>query len=173
MVVTTIEMPARPAASHVRPVSDRARDTLADAVARSATIARLVDALNTTDVIAFIDTRLDPAIPTAETMLMTKVVGARYVHVLLNPRLTIDDRIEYLGHELQHVLEIAQDPFAVDSASVRRRFAAIGRELTASGAREKAFETEGAKLVSLAVRRELAHAGAASRATVRAATEPR
>jgi hypothetical protein len=173
MVVTTIEMPARSAASHVRPVSDPARDTLADAIARSATVAQLVDALNATDVIAFVDTRLDPAIPTAETMLMTKVAGARYVHVLLNPRLTRDERVEYLGHELQHVLEIAQDSFAVDSASVRRRFAAIGRELPAPNGRDRAYETDGARLVSLAVRRELAHPGAVSRSTVRAAIEPR
>jgi hypothetical protein len=173
MAITAIEMPARPAASHVRAVSDRARDTLADALVRSATVERLVNALNASDVIVFIDTRLDPAIPTAETMLMTSTGSVRYVHVILNPKLPIDERVEYLGHELQHAMEIAGDRTAVDSASVRRLFASIGRELPAPGVREKSFETDGARLVSLAVRKDLARTSADRRGLTRGAREPR
>jgi len=88
--------------------------------------------------------------------LMTSAMGVRYVHVVMNPKMTLDERVEYLAHELQHAVEIAQDASVIDGASVRRRFAAIGRELGSSSSREKSFETDGARLVSLAVRRELA-----------------
>jgi hypothetical protein len=145
----------RPASAHVRAVSDVARQTLADALSRSSTVARLVRELNATDVIVFVDTRVDPAIPTAETMLMAATASVRYVHVILNPRMTFDERVEYLGHELQHAIEIAQDAAAIDSASVRRRFASIGREVPSASPREKSYETEGARLVSSLVRREL------------------
>jgi hypothetical protein len=155
MVPFTLEAPAMPAMSHVRALSDHARRTLADGLSRSSTIVRLIGELDASGVIVFVDTRVDPLIPTAETMLITATASVRYVHVILNPRLTADERVEYLGHELQHAVEIAQDAGAVDSASVRRRFALIGREVASSTPREKAFETEGAKLVSAAVRREL------------------
>jgi hypothetical protein len=155
MVPVTLEAPAKPASPHVRAVSDVARSTLADALSRSATIARLVRELNASDVIVFVDTRIDPSIPTAETMLMAATASVRYVHVILNPRMTFDERVEYLGHELQHALEIAQDARATDSASVRRRFEAIGREVPSMSRREKSFETDGAQRVSAAVRREL------------------
>jgi hypothetical protein len=155
MVATTIESPARPNASHVRAVSEFARQTLADGMARSATIARLVAELNGSDVIVFVDSRVDPGIPTGETTLMTATASVRYVHVVINPRLASDQRLEYLGHELQHALEIARDRSVVDSPSVRRLFAAIGRELPASTQQVKSFETDGARLVSAAVRREI------------------
>ena len=145
--------------SHVRTLSEHARQTLADGMTRSVTVARLVGELNASDVIVLIDTRLDPAIPTAETILLAAPGSVRYVHVILNPAMTRDDRVEYLGHELQHAVEIAGDARAVDSASVRRRFAEIGRELSGSTRREKAFETDGAQRVSLAIRRELAAGG--------------
>ncbi|TAK13916.1 MAG: hypothetical protein EPO35_09925 [Acidobacteria bacterium] len=70
--------------------------------------------------------------------------------------MTRDDRVEYLAHELQHAVEIAEDRSAVDGPSVRRRFAAIGRELAGATAREKSFETDEARRVSATVRRELA-----------------
>jgi hypothetical protein len=156
MVPANLEAPAAPAMSHVRAVSDHARRTLIDGLSRSSTIVRLVGELDRSDVIVFIDTRLDPLIPTAETMLMAATPSVRYVHVILNPRMTIDERVEYLGHELQHAVEIAEDAGVVDSASVRRRFASIGRELASAAPREKSFETDGARLASAAVRRELA-----------------
>ena len=147
---------AAPSMSHVRAVSESARDTLAESLRRSPTVARLIDQLQQSDVIVFIDTRLDPSVPTAETMLMSTGGGVRYVHVILNPRMSPDDRVEYLAHELQHAVEIAEDRSAVDGPSVRRRFAEIGRALAGAAAREQAFETDEARRVSLTVRSELA-----------------
>jgi hypothetical protein len=155
MVATSVEAPASPSASHVRAVSEFARQSIADGVARSSTIVRLIAALNASDVIVFVDSRVDPAITTAQTSLMTSTKTVRYVHVVLNPRLSTDARLEYLGHELQHALEISADRSAVDGASVRRLFAAIGRELAGSTHQSKSYETEDARLVSAAVRREI------------------
>ena len=154
-VATHLEAPVNAAVSHVRAVSEHARQLIADGMNRSPTIARLVSALNASDVIVFVDTRVDPNIPTAETMLMTTTRSVRYVHVILNARLTLDQRVEYLGHELQHAVEIAADDCAVDGPSVRRRFATIGRELPGTVYGVKSFETDEARRVSLAVRRDL------------------
>jgi hypothetical protein len=154
MIIAAVVLAAS-ASAHVRPLSEYARLALEDGRSRSATLEGLVETLDRSDVIVFVDTRLDPAIPTAETMLMAATASVRYVHVILNPRMTFDERVEYLGHELQHAIEIAQDAAAIDSASVRRRFASIGREVPSASPREKSYETEGARLVSSLVRREL------------------
>lgn len=155
MVIAAIVMAASVSA-HVRPLSEHARVTLADGRTRSPTVARLLAALDESDVIVFVDTRVDPAIPTAETSLMTTSAGARYVSVIVNPRLSPDQRIEYLGHELQHAVEIAEDDCVVDGPSIRRRFAEIGREVPGAGPHAVAFETDQARQISLDVRRELA-----------------
>ena len=161
MMLTTSGLGAAPAprtpVPSVRALSDCARVTLADARRRSATVARLVAELQRADMIVLIDTRADPALPTGRTILIGTAAGVRFVHVLLNSMMSVYDRIEYLGHELQHAVEIAEDPLAVDGPSLRRRFAAIGWEPPDSTRYRPTFETDGARLVSLQIRRELSN----------------
>jgi hypothetical protein len=149
--------PALPA--NIRPLSAFAQQTLADGVRRSPTFAALVQSIasrGTGQAIVYIDAEVDAALPTAETMLMSSAGSTRFVRIVLNPALTFDRRVELLGHELQHAMEIIEDPTVRDGESFRRRFRDIGREAVGSTARLKAFETEAARGVSVAIRRELA-----------------
>lgn len=140
----------------VRAMSESARSILQDAVARSPTVAHLVELLQTARVFVFVDTRIDPAIPTGQTSLLTATSEGRYLHVVLNPALPINRRIELLGHELQHAFEIAGADSVRDSESFRRHFAEFGRALGAPNSYETAFETDAAQDVERAVRRDLA-----------------
>ena len=140
----------------VRAVTDSARMLLDTAVARSPTIAHLVQQLQAARVFVFLDTRLDPAVPTGPTSLLTSTAEGRYLHVVLNPALGINQRIELLGHELQHALEFANADALHDSDSVRRHFTEIGRPLGVPNGREAAFETDAAQDVERKVRRDLA-----------------
>ena len=126
------------------------------AVARSPTIAHLVQQLQAARVFVFLDTRVDPAVPTGQTSLLTSTAEGRYLHVVLNPALGINRRIELLGHELQHALEFADADDVHDSDSVRRHFTEIGRALGVPNGREASFETEAAREVEQQVRRDLA-----------------
>ena len=147
-----------PPISRVRAVSGAARDLLREALARSATVARLVRLLQSQQVFVFLDTRVDPAIPTAETTLMAATDAGRYLYVILNPALTMDRRLELLGHELQHAVEIGGDPSVRDGPSLRNYYASHGRALGASGSRHQSYETDAAHDVEIQVRRDLAAA---------------
>jgi hypothetical protein len=144
-----------PSPHRVRTMSDGARTLLADAVVRSATIARLVQSLQEHRVFVFVDTRIDPAVPTGQTVLLTANDAGRYVQIVLNPALTWDRRIELLGHELQHALEIATADDVHDGPSLRRHFASIGRELNPAARTEQSYETDAARDVEVQVRRDL------------------
>lgn len=147
--------PASPAPLRVRTTSDGARTLLADAVARSQTIARLVESLQAHRVFVFVETRLDPAVPTGQTALLTANDAGRYVQIVLNPALTRDRRIELLGHELQHALEIARADAVTDGTSLRRYFGEIGRALRPATRAEQSYETDAARDVEVQVRRDL------------------
>lgn len=144
-----------PSTSRVRPQSGQSRALLADAVDRSVTVARLVATLQRHRVFVFVDLRVDPAVPTGETALLTANEVGRYVQIVLNATLRMDRRIEVLGHELQHALEIAVADDIANGASLRRHFAAIGRTLSVSTRVDQAYETDAAQAVEQQVRRDL------------------
>jgi hypothetical protein len=134
----------------LRAVCESARMALDDALRRSPTIGRLVRELEQRDVLVFLDSRVDASIPLGQTSLMTVTAEHRFVRVVFNPALPPNRRIEMIGHELQHVLEIAQAAHVRDDAGVRRLFMAIGREVGTH-----AYETEAARDVERQVRREV------------------
>ncbi|MBP8273396.1 MAG: hypothetical protein KAY59_03150 [Acidobacteria bacterium] len=148
-------MTPAPSTPRVRAMTTPARDLLADATRRSATVERLLRALEAQRVFVFVETRVDPTVPTAHTALLTANDSGRYVHVVLNPALTWNRRIELLGHELQHALEIAVAADVHDGASLRRHFTVIGRALGVVTRHEQSFETDAARDVEREIRRDL------------------
>jgi len=53
--------------------------------------------------------------------LVTTAGGFRYVRISIEPRLLAHALVAMIGHELQHAVEIARAPEAVDQASMARR----------------------------------------------------
>ncbi len=153
--IGSAETAPSPSVVRLRAVSGPARSLLTEALARSPTIARMVRTLEDYRVFVFIDTMVDPAVPTGQTSLMASTPAGRYIHVVLNPALMRDRRIELLGHELQHALEIARADDVQDGVSLRRHFTEFGRALGISGRRDASFETDAARDVELQVRRDL------------------
>lgn len=145
-----------PIAPHVRALSDSARELLSDAIGRSPTIARLVQRLQAQKIFVLLETRVDPSVPTAETSLLAATEAGRYLYVVLNPQLSRNRRMELLGHELQHAVEIAQAESVRDGRSLREYYAVHGRALTSSGNRTQSYETDAAQTIERQVRRELA-----------------
>jgi hypothetical protein len=115
---------------------DRARE-------ESRTVRELLDALSTTDVIVYVEIARHPLMPRAGTALLSAAGGVRYLLITVNPDHDLAARIAYLGHELQHALEIARAPHVTDQVSLRRLFQRIG---TNPGASDN-FETEMAEVI--------------------------
>jgi hypothetical protein len=98
--------------------------------------------------------------------------GYRYVRVALHPELNQDLMIAGLAHELQHVLEVIQNPEVTSEPALTALYQRIGRSNRTSGS--IGWETEEARSVATRVRRELlGHSGAMLARGEPPRTEPR
>jgi hypothetical protein len=116
---------------------------LQSALEESRTVREIVVDLSATDVIVYVEVARYPSVPRAATVLLSAVSDARYLLISVNPDHDRIGRIAYLGHELQHALEIARHPHVRDQVSLRRLFQRIGTDPGAVAD----FETEAADAV--------------------------
>ena len=138
------------AISRVRTESAEARRLLEETAARSPTVRDLLARLALTDTIVYVEFTPSPLIPTARTKLVTTTSGVRFLRIGINIHAASADRGPWLGHELQHALEIAERRDVRDENAVRDLYRRIGRS---HGVDQ--FETDGARSVEWAVRTEL------------------
>ena len=136
----------------VRPIGADAHSLLQDARSRSATVRTLLDRLDRSDVIVYLQRGVfeRPEVR-GRTSLITAVPDARLLRVIVRNALADDRGIEMLGHELQHVDEIAQEPRIRNEATLRQYLNVIGFECGTGR-----FETEAAIRVERRIRTELA-----------------
>jgi hypothetical protein len=125
---------------HLRPQSRRAADLLDDAIRRSPTVAKLAATIEKSDVLVFFDVVTTPNELFGRTTILAANEHARLVRVVLNGRLSSDHLIELVGHELQHVVEIAQTPDIRDAESLARAYGRIGWQVQSGH-----FETDAAR----------------------------
>jgi hypothetical protein len=133
----------------VRPMSEDARALVDDAARRSPTIARLLRIIDRSDAVVYIDLRFDVR-GEGVTTLFAASPYCRFIRVTIAKPVTGYRRIEMLGHELQHAVEIIQAPGVRDSAGMRRLFNKIGWLLG-----DLTFESNAAIDTEREVRREL------------------
>lgn len=135
----------------VRPLSDRGERLLSVGRELSPTLRAMLDRIEQSDIILQLDVRLHIDVPHAVTQLVTSTPDFRYVRVSINPRQSPQRRLELLGHELQHVLEIASDPSVRTQDDMRDHFTRIGRRDRSTGA----FETGAALNIESVIRNEV------------------
>jgi mono/diheme cytochrome c family protein len=135
-------------------VNASAKSLVAEGIRRSYTIARLIHAVEHSDVIVHLQVASPPQ---GWSTSQTRLIGSgpngrwRYASVLIDVRLLPVERLEMLGHELQHVAEIAEARDVTDADSLERLYERIGY----SSGHGHAFETRRAILVQLQVGQEL------------------
>jgi hypothetical protein len=142
---------------HVRPQSVRSDEVLTDAIKRSPTIAGLVQTIERSPIIVFIELAYDREDLGRTTILAANDI-ARLLHVQLNGRLSADRLVEVLGHELTHAIEILREPEIRDDASFARVYTRVGFEMQRGH-----FETDAAQQAELLVHTELKMERAARR----------
>jgi hypothetical protein len=133
----------------VRPMSAIAQRVVDDAVRRSPTIARLLRVIEESDAIVYIDLQLDLRSEGVTTIVAVND-QCRFLRVAISVHLSAYRRIEMLGHELQHAVEIILTPDVRDAGGLRRLYAKIGWLLT-----DVSFESGQAIDVERQVRLEL------------------
>jgi hypothetical protein len=136
---------------HVRAVDARIGDAIADGLRRSTTFARLVLALDQSDVIVYIETaRGMPSSLAGRMLIAPGSAGHRYLRIQIAAGSRGNELIALVGHELQHALEVAESPGVRDEQSLIALYEAIGH-----GAEGHRYDTMAAQNAGHRVRLEL------------------
>jgi hypothetical protein len=123
-LVATSVRPVSP--PHIRTVDDIIACALSHGYARSTSFRGLVDGINTSNVIVYIDR--DPGNDgfDGRTRFLGAAGGHRYLRITVERGVVNDALIALLGHELRHVGEVAETSWVVDEASYRALYRLIG-----------------------------------------------
>jgi hypothetical protein len=143
-----LESPRR----HVRSEDKAVRQLLKRGFTHSITFRTLMAQLERSNVIIYIEQvpRL-PAALEGRMMMLPSAHGTRYVRIQLAMRGSPDDAIAVLGHELQHALEVAQEDWVNDQATL----VALYRRIGTGPYGQHTYDTLAAQEVGRIVRREL------------------
>jgi hypothetical protein len=154
--ITAASAAAAEASSRVRSTNPVMLDLLKEGRDRSGTFRTLVDAIDHSNGIVYVefgycafghlDGCLLPFIASAH--------GDRYVRVIVTPeksRLNHDQLLALIGHELRHALEVLEHPEVVDVPTMEHMYRSIGTPI----AGQRGFETSAARSTGTAVLTEL------------------
>lgn len=144
------EAGALDAFSRLRPLDDRARALLRDALSASFTVQQLAERVEASDIVAYVRVAILGGELGGATVLQTATRDTRYLVVTIDPRGIPVDLMSRLGHELRHVVEIADAREVRDVEAMRGLFRRIGWR---SGGNDR-WETREAVTVGQQVSRE-------------------
>ena len=122
----------------------------ADAIKRSPTIRSLAQRIEASDLLVYVRLQFERQGRSGSTRLIASSAGTRFVLVTVNPMACRDNLIARLGHELQHVIEIAAAPDVQDDGGMRALFGRIGYRSAPDS-----WETEAAITTARLVYREM------------------
>ncbi len=139
---------------HIRSQHAELLDAVTAGARTSPTLRRLVDRIESSDVVVYLETRRSPsAFVAAHLSFISAAGGRRYLHVVVDPKYAGCQLIGLLGHELQHAAEIAAEPSVVDERSLAAYYRRVG--FTAGGAEAERFDSQAAIDAGRRVMREL------------------
>ena len=146
---------AQPAAAgapgRLRPADTKAATLLEAGTARSETFRLLVDAIERSDLVVYVETGV-LAVP-GQVQFVAATPRTRYIRVSVRVPGLENDLLAWLAHELCHATEIAAAPDVTGQASLRTYYDRVGGSLRAGPT--VIMETSGAQKVQAAVEREL------------------
>ena len=113
--------------ARVRPMHKRVETLLATGMERSATFRHLVRRIEASDVIVYVETRHDLRAGVGGSMrFVTRSATDRFVRIQLNATYNTHTLVALLGHELQHVVEVAEHPEVRSSEDLREFYRRTG-----------------------------------------------
>jgi hypothetical protein len=140
-----------PAFTRIRPMQREGRRLVADGIAHSPTFRRLVDRLEHSHVIVYVELRPDmPSYRGGSLRFMARSATDCFVKIQLNRVFTGRTLVALLGHELQHAVEVADAGTIESVADLRDLYRRLGES---TGVDQ--FDTLAARQVGYLVRQEL------------------
>jgi hypothetical protein len=139
----------------LRPVNRFATEVIEAARARSATVRDLERAIESSNIVAYVNSDWQQAGGSAASMRwLTEAAGIRYVLVFVDIQVAPNRRIELLAHELRHVVELAGATWVHTESDMRRLYEETGRSTSRGGALNW-FETAAAQASEAQAHRDL------------------
>jgi hypothetical protein len=139
--------------SHVRTADARIAALIDVGLARSATFRQLVDTLNASDVIVYVDTKQTrPMLRGYLAHTMSSAGSVRYLRVSIRTRGADQWLVAVLAHELQHAVEVAEHREVRDADALGRLFDRLSSRFLCSQA---CVETRAAMSIQATVEDEL------------------
>ena len=146
--------PAPIAQDHVRPLTSAARALVNAGGARSAAIRQLLDRLDVSDLIVYVDVQWFHETRSGRLAFVGSAAGNRYVVLQIACGQIGSDQIVALGHELRHAVEVADAGEVIDRQTFSRLYQRIGQEVGGIG-QNRQFETRAAIDVGRRVKDDL------------------
>lgn len=147
-----IDPQSRHIGSHVRGASPHVNKLIARGMKGSETFASLVEQLNRSNVIVYLQVTRDiPAGLDGRLGFMSAAGPLRYLHAQVREGLPMEQLLATAAHELQHALEVAQHDEVRDADSLATLYQRIG----VPGHKHKRFDTIAARDTGRRVRQEL------------------
>jgi hypothetical protein len=144
---------------HVRSTEPELVAALEQGTRASATLRRLVDVLEHSDVIVYLAFDRNPSPELSGHISLTTTAGERrYLRISIDPRTVGCQRLALLGHELQHAVEIAESRLVTDDATLTALYRRIGFK-SGGNSRGECFDSVGAILAGQIVQKEVLAAG--------------
>jgi hypothetical protein len=139
-----------PDAPRVRSSHAYLRAMIDQAIVRSSTFRRIVDAIQATDGIVYVEHgNCQQGVRACLILDVTAAAGFRILRVIVDARQPDWDVMASIGHELRHALEVLEDPGLVDTPGVYLFYAQAHDE------KARPFETRAAIDAGFAVRNEV------------------
>jgi hypothetical protein len=134
----------------VRSNSPWGQALIAEGCDGSSSFRALVDQLRETHLIVYVEPVWKMSgVMAASTTFLGGPADFRYLRVSVDVRMTRKGQIAYLGHELQHAVEIANAPEVVDAATLEAYYRRVGEESV------DGYDTPAAREMGLTVWNEL------------------
>lgn len=137
-------------AYHVRTTSPRVQDWLRFGAAESQTFRSLLNLLGESDLIVHVQV-VDRLSTAGQTYFVTSTASVRYVRIDVLAGGSSNEMVALIGHELQHAVEIAQEPRIRD----RHALSAFYRTMAGNSTASTDYDSAAARIMEDRVRREL------------------
>ena len=151
---------ARDLTPRVRPMDADTRALLQLGVELSPSLRALVASVERTDVVVYVKAARLPQRMDGQLTFVSAAAGLRYVIVEIAWDRSEVRRLATLGHEMQHVIEVAARPDIIDAATLARAFVEFGIQRERQRAGWRAFDTDAAMDAGQRVWKEVTAAAA-------------
>lgn len=154
-VVSVIGVTGQESDRHIRTTERELEELVATGTDRSASFRALVERLEQTNLIVYLQCEAATSTHFGRLIFLSNAGGRRYAVVRLRCPLVEYQQLALLGHELQHAVEVGEATQVVDQQSLMAHYRQVGFRAREDVGVGLAFETEAARAMELAVRREI------------------